>query len=222
MPVLLERDQFSGLRVEADERLARNELRRQIGRLERELAGLLGEAFGRVELAYRVEAPAGAGRVLGLGELEQLRDRLSDRVAEAQPAPADFKWVRVSRHDVGEPGCGGWHSRPRLGPIGMLMGWWRVKVSSGCPLAGRLAAVELEAQGEEEEAAGGEPARSGGSLGGRGRSGDEGGCNGNAEAGAPGRQFRRAPARALGQLPAGRAGDLRRDRLPRRRFRRPT
>jgi hypothetical protein len=25
--------------------------------------------------------------------------------------------------------------RPRLGLIGMLMGWWQVKLSSGCPLA---------------------------------------------------------------------------------------
>jgi hypothetical protein len=25
--------------------------------------------------------------------------------------------------------------RPRLGLIGMLMGWWRVVISSGCPLA---------------------------------------------------------------------------------------
>ena len=70
-------------------------------------------------------------------------------------APADFKWVQVSRADLGEPGCGHWHSRPRLGPLGMLMGWWRVKVSSGCPLAGRLAAVEQEeAQGKATEASG--------------------------------------------------------------------
>ena len=57
-------------------------------------------------------------------------------------SPAEHKWLRISRADVGEPGCGHWHSRPRLGPLGMLMGWWRVKVSSGCPLSGRLAAVE--------------------------------------------------------------------------------
>jgi hypothetical protein len=25
--------------------------------------------------------------------------------------------------------------RPRLGLIGMLAGWWHVKLSSGCPLA---------------------------------------------------------------------------------------
>jgi hypothetical protein len=92
-----------------------------------------------------------------------LRDELADRVAEARltlreqdqleadnrellrrmiASPADFKWVQISRDDLGLPGCGHWHSRPRLGPLGMLMGWWRVRVSSGCPLAGRLAAVE--------------------------------------------------------------------------------
>lgn len=166
MPALLARDRFSGLGVGVDERPARGELRRQIGRLERELAGLLGEAFGRVEIDYLVPAPGGPGRVLGLGELERLRDGLADRIAEARvtlreraavetanrellermlAAPAQLKWVKVTRHDVGEPGCGAWHSRPVLGPLGMLMGWWRVKVSSGCPLAGRLAAVEREA-----------------------------------------------------------------------------
>jgi len=76
-------------------------------------------------------------------------------------APENFKWVQVSRADIGEPGCGHWHSRPRLGPIGMLMGWWRVKVSSGCPLAGRLAAVEQEAQGKATETGEGDRQSSG-------------------------------------------------------------
>jgi hypothetical protein len=173
MPDLLDRDSLTALRVDIDERLARIELRRQVGRLERELAGLFAEAFGRVEVEHRVAAVAAEPRVLDLGELEQLRDDLAERVAEARvtlrerarvetgnrellrqmlAAPANFKWVQVSRADVGEPGCGHWHSRPRLGPIGMLMGWWRVKVSSGCPLPGRLAAVEQEeAQGTATE-----------------------------------------------------------------------
>jgi hypothetical protein len=163
MPDLLERESFTPLPVEVDERLARTELRRQIGRLERQLAGLFAEAFGRVEVDHRVAAIAAEPRLLDLGELERLRDELADRVAEARrtlheqalvetdnrqllrkmiDAPGDYRWVKVSRADVGEPGCGAWHSRPRLGPIGMLMGWWRVKVSSGCPLPGRLAAVE--------------------------------------------------------------------------------
>jgi hypothetical protein len=163
MASLLERDSFNALEVGVDERLARNELRRQIGRLERELAGLFAEAFGRVELDQLIATGTVAPRILDLGELERLRDELAERVSVARlklaerarvetgnrqllrallASPADFKWVRVSRADIGEPGCGTWHSRPRLGPIGMLMGWWQVKVSSGCPLAGRLAAVE--------------------------------------------------------------------------------
>jgi hypothetical protein len=169
MPALLQRNEIDGLRVGVDERLARAQLRRQIARLESELGGLFGEAFGRTEIEHRVAPVAAEPRVLDLGELERVRDSLADRVAEARltlreravvetdnrellrrmlASPADYKWVKVTRNDVGEPGCGAWHSRPRLGPIGMLMGWWRVKVSSGCPLAGRLAAVEHEAQSE--------------------------------------------------------------------------
>lgn len=163
MPTELRQRGFDGLDVAVDERQARLQLRRQIGRLEVELAGLVGEGFGHTEVPHRVDAVAAAPRVLDLGELEALRDCLADRVAEARQAlverrrvedgnrelvekmlaaPQDFKWVRVSREDLGLHGCGHWHSKPRLGPIGMLMGWWRVKVSSGCPLAGRLAAVE--------------------------------------------------------------------------------
>ena len=183
MRELLERDSFEGLRVDIDERLARRELRRQVARLERELAALFAEGFGRVEFEHRVAARAAEPRVLDLGELERLRDELAERVAAARTRlaeqaavetanrerlraliaePAEHRWVTISHADVGEPGCGAWHSRPRLGPLGMLMGWWQVKVSSGCPLAGRLAAVEQEAQaaanaagpGQEAEAAG--------------------------------------------------------------------
>jgi hypothetical protein len=171
MPAAL-KDRFTGLDVAIDERQARLQLRRQIARLEAELAGLFGDAFGHTEVPHQVAAPTVTPRVLDLGELEQVRDSLADRIAEARQAlaeralvesdnrkllrkmlvsPQDYKWVRISRADVGEPGCGAWHSRPMLGPIGMLMGWWRVKVSSGCPLAGRLAAVEHEGQARKAE-----------------------------------------------------------------------
>ena len=49
--------------------------------------------------------------------------------------PEEHKWVRVSNEDIGEPGCKHWHVRPRWGFLGMLLNWWRVKISSGCPLA---------------------------------------------------------------------------------------
>ncbi|MGN6557044.1 MAG: hypothetical protein ACTHLH_03430 [Solirubrobacterales bacterium] len=170
MPALLKREKFDGLEFGVDERQARFELRRQISRLEAELSALFGEAFGHTEIPHRVDAVTAVPRVLDLGELEAVRDRLAERIGEAQKtvaersaleahnrellremldAPQEFKWVRISRADVGEPGCGAWHSQPRLGPLGMLMGWWRVKVSSGCPLAGRLAAVEREVEALE-------------------------------------------------------------------------
>ena len=93
--------------------------------------------------------------MLGVGELEEVRDALALRVAEARgeidrrgeieeakrgvlermiAEPAEHKWVRISNEDIGETGCRHWHSRPRFGLLGMLMGWWRVKLSSGCPL----------------------------------------------------------------------------------------
>ena len=155
MSDLLVRDTPLSLGVDGDERLARAELRRQIGRLEHQLSRLLAEGFPRVKVETRVEAVAPAPRALGLGDLERVRDELADRVADARRAlenravadarnrdlleqmlerPADFKWLRISREELGLPGCGHWHSRPRYGLLGMLMGWWRVKISSGCPL----------------------------------------------------------------------------------------
>ncbi len=140
----------------ADERLARTELRRQIARLEAELATVFASAFPRKQIEWGV-APAGGPRMLGVGELEQVRDALATRIAEARGTldrrgeveaanrerleemiaePAEHKWVRISNQDIGEPGCRHWHSRPRFGLLGMLIGWWRVKLSSGCPLSG--------------------------------------------------------------------------------------
>ena len=170
MPALLRQEEFSGFGVAVGEREARLQLRRQIARLEAELSGLFAEAFGHTEVPHRVEVPAAPPRVLDLGQLEAVRDGLAARVGEAREAlvergrvetanrelveamlaaPRDYKWVRVSREDLGLHGCGHWHSRPRLGPIGMLMGWWRVKISSGCPLAGRLEAVEREVEARQ-------------------------------------------------------------------------
>ncbi len=143
--------------VEIDERAARESLRAQIAKLERDLAAAFTSAYPRTGLGPCVSHAAGGPRLLGLGEFERVRDDLADRVHAARGAlarradeeeqnrllvermllePRRFKWVRVARGDIGERGCGHWHVRPRLGPIGMLAGWWQVKVSSGCPLPG--------------------------------------------------------------------------------------
>src|ERR1700733_1371943 len=122
----------------AAEAAARRTLRAQIALLESELAEAFVTAFEMRLGAPAVTVPAvGVPRLLDLGELE----------------PGRYRFTRISSRELGEPGCGVWQVRPRLGPVGMLMGWWRVKLSSGCPLAGRLAAVEQEeAQGKATEA----------------------------------------------------------------------
>jgi hypothetical protein len=141
------------VRTGYDEAAARRSLREQIAKLERELGALFASAYPRRDVGWRVASPGGP-RVLGIGELEQLRDALAERLEDARRTlrdrayverrnvdrieemiaePTRFKWVRISNADIGEPGCKYWHSRPRYGLIGMLMGWWRVKISSGCP-----------------------------------------------------------------------------------------
>jgi hypothetical protein len=138
----------------AGESAARGELRRQVALLERELSDHACSVWPRADLGVRPVA-GGAPALLSLGELEVLRDALADRLAEARAQlarrleaeeanrilmeealadPAGHRWVRVSHRDIGEPGCRDWHVRPRLGLLGMLAGWWRVVVSSGCPL----------------------------------------------------------------------------------------
>ena len=126
----------------AGERRARGDLRLQIARLDRELGELFASAFPRRGLEWRVGA-VGGPRMLSTGELERIRDALAARLADANRGlvermiaePAEHRWVKVSNEDVGEPGCRHWHSRPRWGILGMLLGWWRVRLSSGCPLA---------------------------------------------------------------------------------------
>jgi hypothetical protein len=135
----------TGLAVPA-EVIARRSLRGQIAHLEAELA-----AWHPAPPA----TPASRGpRLLSLGELEQVRDALARRLAAATRAeevrglkqevsrrlreemllaPGRHALVRVTNADVGEPGCCDWHVRPRFGLLGMLMNWWRVKISSGCP-----------------------------------------------------------------------------------------
>ena len=142
--------------VATDERAARHTLRAQIARLERELADAFVTAFPMGGLPQPVQA-AGHARLLGLGELEVVRDELAERLREARLTiarradeqaekrvilermllrPADYKFARISCQELGDPGCGVWQVRPRMGLIGMLMGWWQVKLSSGCPLPG--------------------------------------------------------------------------------------
>jgi hypothetical protein len=151
---------------ELDERAARRSLRDQIARLEGELADAFVSAYRMGGIETPVQEPAQA-RVLDLGALERVRDELAERVraarvtiaerADVQAArrvqlermllePHRHRFMRIAASELGEPGCGVWQVRPRLGLIGMLMGWWEVKLSSGCPLGqgrGQVPAARL-------------------------------------------------------------------------------
>jgi hypothetical protein len=41
--------------------------------------------------------------------------------------PAAHPWEVVSAAEAGEPDGGEWHVVPRFGPLGAIMGWWRVR-----------------------------------------------------------------------------------------------
>jgi hypothetical protein len=141
--------------TEIDEAGARRQLREQVAHLESELAALFCTTYPRQGFDWNVKRRGGP-RLLSLAELEQLRDDLATRlqhnrrmlgertyveelhrrrIEEMMLAPEEHKWVRVSNADIGEKGCKSWHVVPRFGVLGMLMNWWRVKISSGCPLA---------------------------------------------------------------------------------------
>jgi hypothetical protein len=143
-------DQIRATIEQCDERAARRTLREQIARLEREHAALV--AVSRLRSAPLPSL--GGPRLLSLGELERVRDALALRVAdlgseaEARAArqtvaeaeleamladPPAHRWKRLTNADLGLPGCTTYHVRPRAGLLGMLMGWWVVKISGGCP-----------------------------------------------------------------------------------------
>jgi hypothetical protein len=135
------------------ERAARATLRAQIARLEREVSTVLVATYPRLHPVPPVPSFAGP-RLLSLGELERIRDALVARLATLRAAaeeqsahqavalreleqmladPPAHKWERISNADLGRPGCTTYHVRPRAGLLGMMMGWWRVVVSGGCP-----------------------------------------------------------------------------------------
>jgi DNA-binding transcriptional regulator YhcF (GntR family) len=136
--------------TEADEAAARRELRRQIARLEAELAAY-PETRPESE-THPLLRPK--GHLPDFAELSAARDGLIERLRSARAAaerkgeqqaraharrerilgdPEAHRWERVGNEDCGDPGCGETRAVPRFGPLGAVAGWWRVKISSGCP-----------------------------------------------------------------------------------------
>ena len=87
--------------TETEERRARADLRRQIGRMEAELGRLFGSAFPRLGIEWGVPAPGGP-RVLGVAELEQVRDALADRLAAARTELGDRADVEQQHRELVE------------------------------------------------------------------------------------------------------------------------
>ena len=141
-----------------DERGARQALRLQIARLERELAQIVAAGFPHIPVSVaRGDARETfvGPRLLSLAQLERQRDTLAGRLQDARALagarveherrahellermklePGRYRFVRLPVRDLGQGGCGVWEVRPRLGLIGMLAGWWQLTLSSGCPL----------------------------------------------------------------------------------------
>ena len=138
---------------ERDARAARHELRRQIGRLEADLAAY-AESSGAHQPSMAAR-PAPVAHVASIEELEATRDWLLERLRAVQADeqrksrreakargrvedmvrdPEGHRWQWVSSEETGEPGCKEYRAVPRYGPVGAAMGWWRIKVSGGCPL----------------------------------------------------------------------------------------
>jgi hypothetical protein len=140
---------------------ARAQLRGQIAALEARLTEVVIAC-----LPYATAPPVAAAadpgrgpRLLDLGDLERTRDELAARLSAARAEqhrrgehaarararleamrlePGRHRFERVTRAELGVGQCGVWEVRPRLGLLGMLMGWWELKLSSGCPLSGAL------------------------------------------------------------------------------------
>jgi DNA-binding transcriptional regulator YhcF (GntR family) len=137
-------------RTPEDERSARAALRGQIARLEAKLAPYVDTG----EASQQVPPSGPQPRIASIDELEVTRDDLVARLKRAQAEaqrtearrgaarrwreealadPSAHRWEYATREDLGEPGCGQVEVRPAWGPVGALMDWWRVKMSSGCP-----------------------------------------------------------------------------------------
>jgi hypothetical protein len=148
-----------------NEREARRSLREQIARLEQKSSRVVAEGFPYIAAPAGANVPGHYPHLLSFAELEQLRDCLVGQLHELHHHAADHaehvrrsrklleqmklepgrhKFMRLAVANLGQGGCGAWEVRPRLGLIGMLAGWWHVKLSSGCPLPrGRAAARPL-------------------------------------------------------------------------------
>jgi GntR family transcriptional regulator len=120
-------EEFPGFAEESEAIEVRHELRRQIARLEIELAAYTRDLPGDMPTAARFTK----AHVAGVEELEQTRDTLIAQLSEAQRA-AELRARQVgeararrkaqlgSKQGEASPRSGG-------GPLGRAMSWWQAK-----------------------------------------------------------------------------------------------
>lgn len=116
-----------GLAEESEAIEVRQELRRQIGRLEIELAAYTRDLPGDMPTASRFSK----AHVAGVEELEQTRDTLIAQLSEAQRAAElrakQLGESRARREAMLEKDEGDGPSRSGGGPLGRAMSWWQAK-----------------------------------------------------------------------------------------------
>jgi len=114
-----------GIEEESEAIEVRQELRRQIGRLEAELASYTRDLTAELSTAPR----RAVAHVAGVQELEQTRDTLIAQLSEAQKAAEQrareeaqtrARRQQARRDDQSDAGEAG-------GPLGRAMSWWRSK-----------------------------------------------------------------------------------------------
>jgi GntR family transcriptional regulator len=122
----VEGEELPDLAEESEAIEVRHELRRQIARLEIELAAYTRDLPGDMPTAGRFSK----AHVAGVGELEQTRDTLIAQLSEAQRS-AELRArqigearakreAQLGKEGDGSAGSGG-------GPLGGAMSWWRAK-----------------------------------------------------------------------------------------------
>ena len=105
----------------------RQELRRQIGRLEAELASYARDLKAELPTAPRRAEP----HVAGVQELERTRDTLIAQLSEAQKAAEQRArqeaQMRAQRRRERDGGVSEQSGPSNRGPLGRAMSWWRSK-----------------------------------------------------------------------------------------------
>ena len=147
----------SHCRTEVDEAAARRTLREQIARLESELGALFCSTFPRTGFDWGVPSARRPARAVAAPSSSDIRDELADAArsttaSSSATAPTSrSSTAAASRRCCSTPpSTSGSASRTRTSAsaaassgtsarasasLGMLMNWWRVRISSGCPLA---------------------------------------------------------------------------------------